>query len=787
MTVNLTINGVTYAYPEPGDDDWGQAATSWAQGVTGGMLQKAGGAFSLTADANFGATYGLVSTYFKSRTSNIADAGALRLARADVINWRNQANSGNLSLAVNASDLLTFNGTAIQNTLSVTDTARIDLTLAADVLSADIVTGSITNTYINASAAIAYSKLNLTGSIVNADINASAAIAYSKLNLSGSIVNADISNSAAIAYSKLNLALSIVDADVSASAAIARSKLASGSNNYVVINNGSGVMSEEAQLAISRGGTGAATASAAMTALSPLTTKGDLLGFSTLNARVAVGTDGQVLTANSGNATGLGWTSPLTNPMDGQGQLIYGGVAGAATKLAAGTANYILQSNGAAAPTWVLLVNANIDAAAAIAYSKLNLTTSIVNGDINASAAIAYSKLAALTASRALVSSAGGVVDVSAVTATELGYLSGVTAPTGTGALVLATSPTLVTPAIGTPSSGTLTNCTGLPISSGVSGLGANVATFLATPSSANLAAALTDETGTGAAVFANTPTLVTPVIGAATGTSLSTTGAISAGTYMGINNGATYNAWGAGISALELGDEGALIQDNGADSITQLVNNAYYDGADWKYITTDEAASFYFSGGSGWVFRAAGSGSAGSTVTFANKLTVDQNGLVTTLGQVAWPATQNPSTNANTLDDYEEGTFSPTISSSGGGSPSYNVQQGYYQKIGKYVNFHLYLDFNKNTLGAGNLTLGGMPFSTSNDANNYASINVGLWQGWATSFYQLAGYNQINASTIIVNKLTAASGTLSTIITVTDANTSNNILFISGRYLTAS
>jgi len=51
--------------------------------------------------------------------------------------------------------------------------------------------------------------------------------------------------------------------------------------------------------------------------------------------------------------------------------------------------------------------------------------------------------------------------------------------------------------------------------------LGTGVATFLGTPSSANLLAALTDETGTGAAVFANTPTLVTPVIGAATGTSL--------------------------------------------------------------------------------------------------------------------------------------------------------------------------------------------------------------------------------------------------------------------------
>ena len=88
-----------------------------------------------------------------------------------------------------------------------------------------------------------------------------------------------------------------------------------------------------------------------------------------------------------------------------------------------------------------------------------------------------------------------------------------VSAVTGTGSVVLATSPTLVTPAIGTPTSGTLTSCTGLPISTGVSGLGSGVATFLATPSSSNLAAAVTDETGTGALVFATSPTIATPTI----------------------------------------------------------------------------------------------------------------------------------------------------------------------------------------------------------------------------------------------------------------------------------
>ena len=96
-----------------------------------------------------------------------------------------------------------------------------------------------------------------------------------------------------------------------------------------------------------------------------------------------------------------------------------------------------------------------------------------------------------------------------------------VSAVTGTGSVVLATSPTLVTPAIGTPTSGTLTSCTGLPISTGVSGLGSGVATFLATPSSSNLATAVTDETGTGALVFATSPTLVTPLLGTPTSVTL--------------------------------------------------------------------------------------------------------------------------------------------------------------------------------------------------------------------------------------------------------------------------
>ena len=163
----------------------------------------------------------------------------------------------------------------------------------------------------------------------------------------------------------------------------------------------------------------------------------------------------------------------LTNPMDSEGDLIYGGVGGASTKLDSGTADYMLKANGAAAPSWALIVNANIDAAAAItysklslsnsiinadinasaaiAYSKLNLSGSIVNADINASAAINYSKLTALTISRALVSDGSGFVSVSTTSTTQLQYLNAATGTTGTTSsnLVFSISPTLTTPILG--------------------------------------------------------------------------------------------------------------------------------------------------------------------------------------------------------------------------------------------------------------------------------------------------------------------------------------------------
>lgn len=106
------------------------------------------------------------------------------------------------------------------------------------------------------------------------------------------------------------------------------------------------------------------------------------------------------------------------------------------------------------------------------------------------------------------VSGLGTGVATWLATPSSANLISALTDETGTGAAVFATSPTLVTPALGTPSSATLTNATGLPISTGVSGLGTGVATFLGTPSSANLASAVTGETGSGALVFGTAPTI---------------------------------------------------------------------------------------------------------------------------------------------------------------------------------------------------------------------------------------------------------------------------------------
>ena len=145
------------------------------------------------------------------------------------------------------------------------------------------------------------------------------------------------------------------------------------------------------------------------------------------------------------------------------------------------------------------------------------------------------------------------------------------------------TSPTLTTPDLGTPSAGTLTNVTGLPISTGVSGLGTGVATFLATPSSANLAAALTDEAGSGTVAFTTSPTFVTPTLGAAAATSIALPDALMGSALATASTSATtIDAW----SAITYSSAKYIVQMKLGSDIEVIEVLVTVDGSNNVYLT---------------------------------------------------------------------------------------------------------------------------------------------------------------------------------------------------------
>ena len=104
--------------------------------------------------------------------------------------------------------------------------------------------------------------------------------------------------------------------------------------------------------------------------------------------------------------------------------------------------------------------------------------------------------------------------------------------------------------------------------------------------------------------------------------------------------------------------------------------------------------------------------------------------------GQIQFPASQNASSNANTLDDYEEGTWTPTITAAGSNpSVTYSIQTGFYTKIGRQVFIQGLIYLSSRSGGSGVARISGLPFTVANVDQNYSIGTVGQMQSFS-SFY---------------------------------------------------
>ena len=171
MSTSITFNGSTYTIPAIADAKWGANVTNYLVAIASGALQKSGGTFTLTAEIDFGATYGIKSAWYKSKAATVASTGAVRLGVTEVINWKANVGGGNVGLGIDGSDRLTFNSVVIPTTLTagyiIVGSAGAVPTGVA--MSGDISIDSSGVTYIGALK------------IDNAMIKTAAVIAFSKM------------------------------------------------------------------------------------------------------------------------------------------------------------------------------------------------------------------------------------------------------------------------------------------------------------------------------------------------------------------------------------------------------------------------------------------------------------------------------------------------------------------------------------------------------------------------------------------------------------------------------
>ena len=176
-------------------------------------------------------------------------------------------------------------------------------------------------------------------------------------------------------------------------------------------------------------------------------------------------------------------------------------------------------------------------------------------------------------------------------------------------------------------------------------------------------------------------------------------------------------------FQVVSAGNNVASFQDSSAQGIKYVVAT---DGAGQiKHLATWEASGV--NAYHAWYVT-------NSVGTQPQAMTLNVNGALALLGAstsatgvgITFPATQSASSDANTLDDYEEGTFTPTIvGSTTAGTGTYSTQLGKYTKIGNVVNFKLYVLWSAHT-GTGNMLISGLPFTSPSDAFD-SSVSVGF------------------------------------------------------------
>jgi hypothetical protein len=249
---------------------------------------------------------------------------------------------------------------------------------------------------------------------------------------------------------------------------------------------------------------------------------------------------------------------------------------------------------------------------------------------------------------------------------------------------------------------------------------------------------------------------------------------------------GVTPSAWSQG-KALELGFLGNSIW-GAAPNQTIITANSYYNGG-WKYAANGTATNYEQASGQHFWYSAPNNTlGAGQTCTFGPaKMTLNANGVLALLNGnaaangvgIAFGSTQSASTDANTLDDYEEGTWTPTIiGTTTAGTGTYSFQGGQYTKIGNRVFVEGYLSWSAHT-GTGNMRIGGLPFAISN-ASFYSSGSIGDVNAIAlTAENTLAILGVTSSSSIEMRQFPTGGGTSAAVPIDTQANISFSFCYL--------